>query len=234
MIVVACMVLAASMASASSLSVKSTAALYGSVAQPGVFCSGDGLAGPCGLEVTVDNVDDAYVQSDHPNVESTFSMTFRLRNGSMSGPGAAYACIVLAKRDADPSPGHIYVFIKRNTQGNQWKMVVRARMDSGETRRMANFRIFDGVGAPDGSQEFRLVWAQATGPATEDGVFEVWKNGVRKDVGTPGAPFYDGTTDLRDLDNYTYNVDQVRVGSLFHAQTHLTGVFHFDEYVSVR
>jgi hypothetical protein len=234
MIVVAGLVLAASMASASSLSVESTAALYGSVAQPGVTCSGDGQPGPCGLEVTVDNVDDAYVQSDHPNVESTFNVTFRLRNATLAGAGTAYTIIGVLARDVGPSPGHVYIFIKRNQDNTQWKMVVRARMDNGQTIRIANFRIFDGVGAPDGSQEFRIVWAQATGPDAEDGIMEVWKNGVRKDVGFPGAPFYTGETDLRDLDNYTYNVDWVRFGSLFHDQTFLTGTYHFDEYTSTR
>ena len=53
--------------------------------------------------------------------------------------------------------------------------------------------------------------------------------------GFPGAPGYTGDTDLRDLDNDTYNVDAVKIGVVFSNQaSNMTGTYHFDTYTSTR
>jgi hypothetical protein len=217
--------------------VESTAALFGSVAQPGVNCQGDGLPGPCGLEVTVDNVTDAYVQSDHPVTEPRIETTFRLRNNNLSsgGVGNRFFIFYLAERDVGPQRGHIFGYIKRNNLNTAWKLIVRSRNDDGSTRKIANFRVFDGTGAPDGSQEIKIVWQASSAPGADDGVMEVWKNGIRKDIGFPGAPGHTGATFLTDLDNDTYNVDAVKIGVVFSSQaSNMSGSYHFDEYSSTR
>jgi hypothetical protein len=223
MVVVAGLVLAASMASASSLSVTSTAALQGSVAQPGVLCSGDGQPGPCGLMVNVDSTSAAYVESDHPQNEPHFVATFRVNPvGLVMSPvaGNNHFRFIKFYRAAQPQAQHTFVYLKRNNADTAYRLAVLTRKNSGAFVFVGEFFLAPDAGA---DHEISIEYQQASGPGAMDGFVKVYRDGTLMKTKT-------------GIDNDAYPVDYVRVGVPPGAGVYpgTTGFFYFDTYTSTR
>jgi hypothetical protein len=218
--------LLASPVMASSLSVKSTAALQGSVAQPGVNCEGDGQPGPCGLEVTVDNVSAAYVQSDHPNSESHFVATFRVNPGGLvmsNVAGQNHFKMMKFYRQQQPAAQHTFVYIKRNLADTAYRLAVMSRKDNPGQFGFIFVGEFFLAGDAGADHEISVEYQQSSGPGMDDGFVRIYKNGnlMKEKTG---------------IDNDTYSVDYVRVGVPPGATVPATtsGYYYFDTYVSTR
>ena len=86
---------------ADTLRVTSTASMGGS---SGSTCSGNGMPGPCGLEITHNNTSPAYVEDLSPDNESVYRIEFLFRIHSMNTT-ANFRQQILTGIGLNPNPG---------------------------------------------------------------------------------------------------------------------------------
>ncbi len=99
-----CLVLAPA-ALADSLSVTSAAGMGGVAANT---CTGDGMPGPCGLQVDHDNSSTVYVEDTTPTSELIYRAEFLFSENDVSlpgGPGAAFRQVIFTAIGPNPRPG---------------------------------------------------------------------------------------------------------------------------------
>lgn len=222
-------------AAANQLLVTSAAALPGSVAQPGVTCSGDGQPGPCGLEVVVDggaNTNDVYVVSSHPNAETTYNFSFYIDPNDIVLDSKKYFAIGNIRKTDAPNRNFFFVFLRKSGQGGHyWEIQVNARRDNNTFPAWQQaVKICGDATTPIpcdtvGPQEFRVEWAAASGPGANDGTLRVYKNGLIKQEWT-------------GLDNDTITIDEAWFGAIWMANNtqgaNCDGSYYFDTFTSTR
>lgn len=181
-----------------------------------------------GLKVMIDqgSLDEAYVQSDHPQAESHFRVSFWLDVTNLDLPvsPAVNKKFVFMKfyRDAPAPQQHTFVYIARNNADTAWRIALLVRKDSEAFRQIGAVYLSDN-GPPTQPQFIEIEYQQASAVGANDGIARLWRNGVLKMEAT-------------NVQNATWNVDTVRVGlPPGHKLGPLaSGFFYFDEYVSTR
>jgi hypothetical protein len=184
------------------------------------------MEGNYGLRVHIDpgTLTQAYVQSDHPQQESHFRVSFWLdaTNLDMPFPPNTNKCFVFMKfyRDS-PSPlQHTFVYICRNNVGTAYRIALNTRKNS-EFWYWLGGTFLSGDASPN-PHFIEIEWQQAD-PGMSNGIARMWRDGnlVRE---------------ATDVNNSDWNVDQVRVGIPPDPKLGPTvsGSFDFDSYVSTR
>jgi hypothetical protein len=208
-------------ANANSLTVNAAAAMGGSV---GSNCGGS----PCGLQVNVSDGDNtqAYVETDEPNAEKHYDLTFWLNPGGMTmSPVAGQNHFIFGKlyRTMQPSAQHTFIYLKRNNAGTAYRLAVLTRKNNGQFIFCGEFFLGNSPTPPD--RQIRVEWQAATAPAAMDGYCKVYRDGS-------ATPIVQAT----GIDNDTYQVDYARFGLPPGADVDAGsfGHFFFDEFVSVR
>jgi hypothetical protein len=167
-----------------------------------------------GLQAVVDDTAGLYVQDDTPKDETTYRARFYFHPGDFD-PGEAQnhfrTRIFIAFEEA-PTRRLMALILRR--QAGQYALMGRARRDDNS---QANTGFFP-ISATQHFVEFR--WVRATGPGADDGIFELWIDGVLQASNTT-------------LDNDISSVDFVRMGALS-VKTGATGTLYFDEFESRR
>lgn len=187
----------------SSLAVNPTAALGGS---------------SFGLEVTVDNGGDAYVQSDHPDQETTYTMRFRIRvPNDFSIPMGQYIRIL---RTNDTLGQNLILFLGRDA-ANQYRMAAWANDDGGTWRNCGPGIFLDFPGAPV-DREIELTYSSSTAPGANNGTVTLTKIGTAQ------------VSTRSNLDTDTRVINRTRVGVFDAAAIGATGTYHFDTFSSFR
>jgi hypothetical protein len=216
------------------LLVTSAAALPGSVAQPGVNCSGDGQPGPCGLEVVIDgpsnNTNGVYVSTQHPNAEVTYNFGFWIFPNDIQMPPTGEFVIGVLRKSTAGTQNIGFVYLRKTSNSKYWTIQSNTRQDNG---------LFQSWKSPvkicgdptttipcstEGPQEFSFEWAAATAPGANDGYWRVYKNGNLK-------------KEWAALDNDTHDINEGRFGALFMAngnQGNTDGSFYWDTFYSNR
>jgi hypothetical protein len=220
---------------ANQLLVTSAAALPGSVAQPGVNCSGDGQPGPCGLEVVIDdydNVNDTYVVTSHPNAETTYNFSFYIDPNDIFLQSKKYIAIGNLRKTNLPNRNFFFVYLRKSgSGGHYWEIQTNARLDNGAFPAWHVPVKICGDATTTipcdtvGPQEFRIEWAAATAPGANDGFLRVYKNGTVR-------------TEWTGLDNDTLDIDEAWFGAIWMANNTqgvaANGSFYFDTFTSTR
>jgi len=179
-----------------------------------------------GLKVMIDqgSLDEAYVQSDHPQSESHFRVSFWVDpthlNLPVSGSNKKFVFMKFY-RDAPSPQQHCFFYISRNNSDTAWRIAFMARKDSEAFREIGTVYLA-GNTSPD-PQFIEIEYQQASAPGANDGIARLWRNGVQK-------------MNVTNLQNATWNVDMVRVGLPPGNKLGplASGFFYFDEYVSTR
>ena len=220
---------------ANELLVTSAAALPGSVPQPGVNCSGDGLPGPCGLEVVIDdyaNTNDTYVVTSHPNAEKTYNFSFYIDPNDVFLQTKKYLALGNIRKTDAPNRNFFFVYLRKSgSGGHYWEIQTNARVDDGSFPPWHQAVKICGDSTTTipcdtvGPQEFRIEWAAATAPGANDGFLRVYKNGTIR-------------TEWTGLNNDTMDVDEAWFGAIWMANNTqgvaANGSFYFDTFTSTR
>jgi hypothetical protein len=183
------------------------------------------MEGNFGLKGTIDQgaLNVAYVQSDHPQTESHFKVSFWVDATGLDLPvtPAENKCFVFMKMYRDnPSPKqHTFVYLCRNNADTAWRIAVMTRKDSLAWTYVGG--TFLSNDTPPQPQFIEVEFQQSTG--ANDGFVKLFRNGSL-------------AKQRLDLNNDQINVDQVRVG--FPPGPKLgslaQGYYYFDSYVSMR
>jgi hypothetical protein len=217
---------------ANELLVTSAAALPGSVAQPGVTCSGDGLPGPCGLEVVIDgasNTNDVYVVSSHPNAETTYNFSFYIYPGNLTMPPTGEFVIGNIRKTEAPARNFFFVYLRKTGNGLYWTIQTNAREDNGSFQPwQAPVKICGDNSTPIpcgtvGPQEFRFEWT-ASDPGMSNGSLKIYKNGSLK-------------KEFLNMDNDGQTIDESWFGAVWMSngtQGNSNGSYYFDTFTSTR
>ena len=99
-------------------------------------------------------------------------------------------------------------------QGGAYSLMGRARLDDNSQENTGFFPISDGPHAVE------IAWRRSSGPAEEDGEFQMWIDGVLMSTRS-------------NLDNSLSAVDFVRMGALS-VKTGAAGTMYWDEFESRR
>lgn len=184
------------------------------------------IEGNFGLRVNIDQgtLTEAYVQSDHPQAESHFMVSFWVDPTNLDLPVSPTVnkCFIFMKYYRDsPSPlQHNFIYLCRNNADTAWRIALNGRRDSGAFVWTGGTFL-----APDSgpSPHFIELEFQAADPGGNNGILRMWRDGVLK-------------RELTNVDNDTWNVDTVRVGIVPLAKLGplASGSFDFDSYVSTR
>jgi len=217
---------------ANELLVTSAAALPGSVAQPGVTCSGDGLPGPCGLEVVIDgasNTNDVYVVSSHPNAETTYNFSFYIYPGNLTMPPTGEFVIGNIRKTEAPARNFFFVYLRKTGNGLYWTIQTNAREDNGSFQPWQVPIKICGVPGTTipcdsvGPQEFRFEWT-ASDPGMSNGSLKIYKNGSLK-------------KEFLNMDNDGQTIDESWFGAVWMSngtQGNSNGSYYFDTFTSTR
>lgn len=223
---------------ANQLLVTSTAALPGSVPQPGVTCSGDGQPGPCGLEVVIDdfaNTNDTYVVTSHPNAEATYNFSFDIYPNTLDmDTSSAFKYFVIGnikKTLGGAVPRSFFFVYILQTRDNWYGVQANARQDTGA---FAPWPLLISLCGPDGSSlpcssiekvNIRYEWAAATAPGANDGFLKMYRNDVL-------------VRTISGLNNDEQTIDEAWFGAIWMANNTqgaaANGSFYFDNFVSTR
>lgn len=220
---------------ANQLLVTSAAALPGSVAQPGVNCSGDGQPGPCGLEVVIDdyaNTNDTYVVTSHPNAETTYNVSFYIDPNDIFLQAKKFFAIGNIKKTDPPLRNFFLIYLRKSgSGGHYWELQTNARDDNGNFMPWQTAVKICGDATTTipcdtvGPQEFRFEWAAATAPGANDGFLRIYKGGVLK-------------VEWTGINNDTITIDEASFGAIWMANNDqgvaANGSFYFDTFTSTR
>jgi hypothetical protein len=218
---------------ANQLLVTSAAALPGSVAQPGVNCSGDGQPGPCGLEVVIDdnaNTNDTYVVTSHPNAETTYNVSFYIDPNDIFLQAKKFFAIGNIKKTDPPLRNFFLIYLRKSgSGGHYWELQTNARDDNGNFMPWQTAVKICGDATTTipcdtvGPQEFRFEWAAA--PGANDGFLRIYKNGSLK-------------VEWTGINNDTITIDEASFGAIWMANNDqgvaANGSFYFDTFTSTR
>ncbi|HOC42010.1 MAG TPA: hypothetical protein PKJ99_03245 [Thermoanaerobaculales bacterium] len=178
-----------------------------------------------GLKVNIDqgSLDEAYVQSDHPQTESHFRVGFWLDATGLSLPVTppVNKKFVFMKLYSDSqTKQHTFVYIMRNNEDTAWRIGLNTKRDN-NTFFWVGGTFLSNSNSPN-PHYIEVEWQQAD-PGMSNGYARLYRDGVLK-------------REVTDLDNDTWNVDRVRVGipPLPRLGPLASGYFYFDEYVSTR
>lgn len=217
---------------ANQLLVTSAAALPGSVAQPGVVCSGDGQPGPCGLEVVIDgasNTNDVYVVTSHPNAETTYNFSFYIYPGNLTMPAGGEFPIGVVRKTDPPNRSFFYVYLRKTGNGLYWTIQTNARQDNGVFQTWQAPVKICGTAATtipcssEGAQEFRFEWT-ASDPGMSNGSLKIYKNGSLK-------------KEFLNMENDAQTIDEAWFGAIYmpsSAVGNSNGSYYFDTFTSTR
>lgn len=183
------------------------------------------MEGNFGLRVHIDpgTLTNAYVQSDHPQQESHFFVSFWVDATNLDLPvtPSVNKCFVFMKffRDSPNPKQHTFVYLCRNNADTAWRIAINTRKDSTYWNWLGG-TFLSGDANPN-PQFIEVEWQQSTG--ANDGIARLWRNGSLK-------------REVTTLDNDTFNVDFVRVGIPPDSKLGplASGSFDFDSYVSTR
>jgi hypothetical protein len=178
-----------------------------------------------GLKVIIDpgSLDDAYVQSDHPQTESHFRVSFWVDATHLNLPvtPSENKCFVFMKfyRDAPSPTQHTFVYLCRNNDDTAWRIALNVRKDSSYWQWLGG-TFLSGSSSPN-PHFIEIEWQQASGGS--NGIARLWRDGSQK-------------LEATNIPNSTWNVDRVRVGVPPDPKLGplASGYFYFDEYVSTR
>lgn len=196
-----------------SLNVNAAAAINST----GTACGGQ----PCGLQVNVvDNTSDAYVQSDHPNGEKTFTARFWIDPTNFNIPLVAGSNSHRFMRFNNQGCCQLVIgFLTRSTGSGNFRTIWWGRNDALTFQLLAAQFLTSGVTPTP--QHLEVTWTAASAPGANDGSFTLTNLGSAASTGR------------NDLDNDTQEIDRVQVGT-FVGSGSGTGNYYFDEYESFR
>ena len=167
-----------------------------------------------GLQAFVDDTSGLYVQDDTPNDETTYRARFYFHPGDFD-PGQAqshFRTRTFIGFEEGPTRRLFALVLRR--QGSQYSLMGRTRLDD-------NSQVDTGFFPIGTTQHFVEVrWKRASAPAANDGVFELWIDGVAQ-------------ASMTTLDNHVSSVDFVRMGALS-VKSGASGTLYFDEFESRR
>lgn len=202
---------------ANSLDVNENAADCVGASGPPTGGACNGLA--CGLETVLVDQGDAYVQSDHPQLEPRIDVQFCFNaNGvtlppRLNGTPGRFRIMKFYREQGNNPRQHTFVTLKRNQTGTAYRMAVLQRDAAG------NFEFVGEFFYGNGGHDVQIVWDR-NGGAANTGRVEVFRDGVLR-AG-------------RDVDLTGWNVDRVRMGAIDEIDAGVAGSVYFDEYVSTR
>lgn len=182
--------------------------------------AGAAIEGSFGLHVTLDGTStDAYVRSDHPTDEKTFTARFWVEPnalGSLTGGNSIRFLIASTEGCCQQVIG----FISKSAGTGNFRIITWLRNDGGTFQLGGN--TFLTSGATPVAAQVEITWTAATAPAANNGSIFVSVNG-----GTPNG--------RSDIDNDTLEVDSVRVGAHVGGNpSAASGSWDFDSYESFR
>ena len=167
-----------------------------------------------GLQAFVDDTNSLFVQDETPKDETTYRARFYFHPGDFD-PGQAqshFRTRIFIGFEEGPTRRLFALVLRR--QGSQYSLMGRARLDDNSQADTGFFPIST-------AQHFVEVrWTRATAPAGNDGVFELWVDGIAQASSTT-------------LDNDVSSVDFIRMGALS-VKTGASGTLYFDEFESRR
>jgi hypothetical protein len=177
-----------------------------------------------GLKVIIDpgSLDEAYVQSDHPQTESHFMVSFWVDATHLDLPiTGGNKCFVFMKfyRDAPSPQQHTFIYLCRNNDDTAWRIALNVRKDS-EFWQYVGGTFLSGDASPN-PHFIEIEWQQASGG--NNGIARLWRDGALR-------------LEATNIPNSAWNVDRVRVGIPPDPKLGplASGFFYFDEYVSTR
>lgn len=182
--------------------------------------AGAALEGAFGLRVTLDGTSsDAYVQSDHPTDEKTFTARFLINPGASAGldPGENVRIMNFSTQGCCQQ---VILFLSRSAGSGNYRILGWARNDGGVFQQAtSNFLT---SGATPTTSQVEVAWTAATSAGANNGSMFV----------TVGAAAPNGRS---DLDNDTLEVDTVRWGAFVGGNpSAVVGNWAGDSYESFR
>ncbi len=138
------------------------------------------MEGNFGLRVHIDpgTLTNAYVQSDHPQQESHFFVSFWVDATNLDLPvtPSVNKCFVFMKffRDSPNPKQHTFVYLCRNNADTAWRIAINTRKDSTYWNWLGG-TFLSGDANPN-PQFIEVEWQQSTG--ANDGIARLWRNGV--------------------------------------------------------
>lgn len=214
-----------------SLSVTSAAAMGGTAQGT---CIGDGMPGPCGLEVFHDNTSLSYVEDQSPSSETIYRATFLFNPNSIS-PGANLRQRLFRAIGPNPFPGNgncspvakfssvleVWLFLVGGA-GQKYALQVYGEGNLCGYRSTAQFEI-----APDQPVRVCMEWS-----AGNSGTGTVALAVVDAALPCPASSSYSRTA----LSNGLTTIDTIRLGipTLNNFNAGESGSLYFDEFESFR
>lgn len=173
----------------------------------------------CGMETLLSDQGNAYVQSDHPDQESRFVVSFCFSANGVTlppqtgGTPGSFRIMKFYRESGNDPRQHMFLTLKRNQTNTQYRLSLLQRNASGTFEQVGEF--FYG----DGSHLVEIVWDKDGGTGGT-GRVEIYRDGVLRAS--------------RDMDLTGWNVDRVRMGAIDEIASGVSGSVYFDNYVSTR
>jgi hypothetical protein len=191
--------------------------------RPGVSNGGQArYIGNQGLEVNVASPDRgaAYLQSSHPSGEVTYRARFFMNLRGLAMSEGDEFDLLAAYDGSDPVPpattGNAELRIVVRQSAGQKVLSAFVRTDAG-----SELEIPATVPLVDGWRMVEINWARATAAGANNGLLELWVDGVKR-AGRTG------------VDNDTTVINYVRWGTVTGVDLGTSGTFKLDEYASQR
>lgn len=162
--------------------------------------TGAGLGGTTyALKCTPDGgTDKAFVESDHPTAETTFSAEFRiLAETDFRNDFDLNRVMEIAVAFGNNVPSRNLVFGVQRAANNPNNFRLWAYARNNDTGKLFPYVVFNFT--PDTDTLVKVEWQAASGPSTDDGIIRIYKNGNLISQRT-------------DIPGYGHDIERIRFG----------------------
>ena len=143
-----------------------------------------------------------------PNAETTFALEFMLDPNSLTMTHIDTFRFINAP---SPGPGSFAFIADFRKSGAEYRFQVKGRNDAGALEAL------DDVVLVDGPNLIRIEWEAASAPGANDGIIEVFLEGVSQDS-------------ITTLDNDQHNITSIQFGPSSGIDAGTSGTFYIDRY----
>lgn len=187
--------------------------------------NGAAIDGSFGLQVGyTDNASNAYVQTQHPVAEGTYTVRFKIdpaNSGVQNNPNANFMRFMRWSQDVAGGVRVVF-FLTRSGGSSNYRILAWVRNDANVFQNGGG--IFLTSGATPTPAEVEVVWTKASAPGANDGSITL------TNLSSPGT-----TITTNGLDNDTHAIDSADIGVFTNGNPfNFSGSYDFDTFSSFR
>lgn len=186
---------------------------------------GAAIEGSFGLNVAyTDNASDAYVVTDHPVDEGTYTVRFWIdpaNSGVLNNPNANFMRFMRWSQDVAQGVRTVF-FLTRSGGSSNYRILAWVRNDANVFQNGGG--IFLTSGSTPTPAEIEITWTKSTAPGANNGSITM------TNLSAPGT-----TITMGGIDNDTHEIDSANVGTFTGGNTfNFVGSYDFDSFESFR